>query len=455
MVSATAAFLRAFDDLHSLTIRMSQELADTQNRLREAVETAATHVCAPPPPPRPYGMLLDDLRVHAAAETALDSIPTPSSEAPRSTVDAHTPSSSPAMNRSDSPSPTAFPSHRSDPPPSSASDSFALTPGAPILHFPPHSPSSSEARAFSPSSATSVLTSVLESAPSSTFASPSVSGTTPRPDGTSVLTSELVAPAQVSLNDTLVTPSMPTPSLPSASAASPAAPRPTSTDVLAAQSAVASPPDAHARNAPPFTTVARPSTASSATMDSRKPLLLSKSVRTASVAVHRVGAALKVASREIRRVYHTRLVDRTMSELRTVLDQLRAPPFPDPATSCADGIPTAVSKRASSTTSNLLQVSAAPPMRLVVKPLTQSSTSIRPLHQAFSPSPPFSSSLHAPLPFNPSVANLVHHLIGCIASFFPSVPCFQPVPLSPNGFCSGLPPFPPSTTFRHHTPPRT
>ncbi|KAE8237625.1 hypothetical protein A4X13_0g8699 [Tilletia indica] len=63
IVSATAGFLHRLDDLHSLTTRTAQELAATQDRLRQALRAADDHVCVTPPSPRPYGALLQELRV--------------------------------------------------------------------------------------------------------------------------------------------------------------------------------------------------------------------------------------------------------------------------------------------------------------------------------------------------------------------------------------------------------
>ncbi|KAE8219373.1 hypothetical protein CF326_g8972 [Tilletia indica] len=179
----------------------------------------------------------------------------------------------------------------------------------------------------------------------------SASVSTLSPDGTSVMTSELLATAPGSVIDASV--SLLVPSSPSTSTLGPphVAPRPASIDASALQSTVALPSAAHSESALPLNVAGSPA-ASRATIYScastspcvpstshqaQRKVVFSKSVRTASVAVTRVGSALRRASREIQRVSRTRLVERTMFQLLTVLEQLSAPPSPDPATPCASG----------------------------------------------------------------------------------------------------------------------
>ncbi|KAE8224821.1 hypothetical protein CF319_g2358 [Tilletia indica] len=58
--------------------QLSEELAATQKKLREAEDHAAAHICSPPPPPRPYGALLADLRASNDSADGSDSVPSTS-----------------------------------------------------------------------------------------------------------------------------------------------------------------------------------------------------------------------------------------------------------------------------------------------------------------------------------------------------------------------------------------
>ncbi|KAE8217161.1 hypothetical protein CF319_g8687 [Tilletia indica] len=146
--SLLASTIGAFHGLRALQDSEKQlrgELQLARQQLREALDTAAAHICAPAPPPRPYGTLLADLRSTSEVKH---------------------------LSRSVSPIPSLA---------SSASDSSSLSRPSPSLLEYESSPSSSDRR--SAVAASSMVASA--SASSSPSASPSTKSST------SVLTSVL------------------------------------------------------------------------------------------------------------------------------------------------------------------------------------------------------------------------------------------------------------------------
>ncbi|KAE8220551.1 hypothetical protein CF326_g8734 [Tilletia indica] len=152
LISATVDVFHTLQSAHRVEEQLRAALSTTQQRLQDALDDAAAHICTPSPPLRSYGQLLEDLRRPAT---------------PTGSPSARSRSSTPPLPHSSMPSPSVSVSVSE-----LDAGSSSLPPLVPNIQ--PSSASSVSESTQSPSHphSSSPATSVLTSAPSLLFPEP-------------------------------------------------------------------------------------------------------------------------------------------------------------------------------------------------------------------------------------------------------------------------------------------